>query len=60
MQEVKIRCRGFRQLRILRPETAAYVMRPAGSPAVSANGFKPDPAKYEKRGIVSINMQRRL
>lgn len=28
MQEVKIRYRGFRQLGILRPETAAYVMRP--------------------------------
>ena len=48
MQEVKIRYRGFRQLGILRPETAAYRDASAGSRAVSANGFKPDPAKYEK------------
>ena len=59
MQEVKIRYRGFRQLGILRPETADVCDASAGSRAVSANGFKPGSGKVRERGIVSINMQRR-
>ena len=48
MQEVKIRYRGFKQLGILRPETAAYVMRPLAAGLFPPIVLKPDPAKYEK------------
>ena len=48
MQEVKIRYRGFRQLGDPASGDGSVCDASAGSRAVSANGFKPDPAKYEK------------